>query len=76
MGIDDENYPYERRMAVAEEIDRMKCHVLWDYQQGRPVVLWNHSGFISLMPDTLPEGGIVILCADGSTSTIINKGKI
>ena len=76
MGSDNENYPCERRMAVAEEIDRMKCHVLWVYQQGRPVVLWKRTGNISLIPDTLPEMGVVILCMDGFIISDITKDKI
>ena len=61
MRSDDGIYPYERRIAVSEEVDRMKCNVLWDYQQGRPVVLWKRSGFISLVPDSLPLSEVIIL---------------
>jgi len=57
----DKQLPYEWRQAAIEELDRMKCHVLWVYQQGRPVVLWKRSGFISLVPDSLPLSEVIIL---------------
>ncbi len=49
------------RPASKDELARMKSHVVWIYEKGQAVVLWEESGFISLAPATLPARGVTLL---------------
>ena len=53
---------HETRQATADELDRMESYVVWVYAQGQPVVLWKRSGFITLVPESVPNYEVVFLC--------------
>jgi hypothetical protein len=49
------------RPANQDELKRMRSHVIWIYERGQPVALWEETGFITLVPASLPSRGVVIL---------------
>ena len=53
--------PPPARPADPSEIERMTGCVRWMYERGQAVVLWERTGQISLTPDSLPAGDVVVL---------------
>lgn len=49
------------RPATQDELRRMRSHVIWIYDRGQPVALWQETGFITLVPASLPKRGVVLL---------------
>jgi hypothetical protein len=53
--------PKQTRPADRAEIERMSSPVLWMYERGQVVALWKSSGFISLVPDSIPVDQVIFL---------------
>ena len=75
MENDERQVPVQSRLAAPDELSRMKCHVFWAYQHGKPVVFWTGSNMISLLPESLPEEGVIILNLNSNTEKLSSLSK-